>query len=65
MPADMTDGFHLVVEALKLNGVGTIFGVAGIPNTTTSAQNSRAASAALMLIRGLCRSPSSRCRGRS
>ena len=32
-PADMTDGFHLVVEALKLNGVDTIFGVAGIPIT--------------------------------
>jgi oxalyl-CoA decarboxylase len=28
-----TDGFHLVVEALKLNGVDTIFGVAGIPIT--------------------------------
>src|SRR6201997_3234182 len=33
MPADMTDGFHLVVEALKLNGVDTIYGVAGIPIT--------------------------------
>ncbi len=33
MPAEMTDGFHLVVEALKLNGVDTIFGVAGIPIT--------------------------------
>jgi len=31
--ADFTDGFHLVVEALKLNGVDTIFGVAGIPVT--------------------------------
>src|SRR6202051_3437005 len=31
MPREMTDGFHLVVEALKLNGVDTIFGVAGIP----------------------------------
>ena len=31
--ADMTDGFHLVVEALKLNGLDTIFGVAGIPIT--------------------------------
>src|SRR5712691_6260606 len=31
--ADMTDGFHLVVEALKLNGVDTIYGVAGIPIT--------------------------------
>src|SRR6266851_2253230 len=33
MPGDMTDGFHLVVEALKLNSVDTIFGVAGIPIT--------------------------------
>jgi oxalyl-CoA decarboxylase len=31
--AEMTDGFHLVVEALKLNGIDTIFGVAGIPIT--------------------------------
>src|SRR5437667_9631702 len=30
---EMTDGFHLVVEAVKLNGVDTIFGVAGIPIT--------------------------------
>jgi oxalyl-CoA decarboxylase len=29
----MTDGFHLVVDALKLNGISTIFGVAGIPIT--------------------------------
>ena len=38
MPNEMnshsiTDGFHLVVDALKLNGVDTIFGVAGIPIT--------------------------------
>src|SRR6188768_1266053 len=33
MPVEMTDGFHLVVDALKLNGVDTIFGVAGIPIT--------------------------------
>src|SRR5437667_6038898 len=33
MSAEMTDGFHLVVEALKLNGVNTIDGVAGIPIT--------------------------------
>jgi oxalyl-CoA decarboxylase len=29
----MTDGFHLVVEALKLNKIDTIYGVAGIPVT--------------------------------
>src|SRR6202023_970599 len=33
MPGEMTDGFHLVVEALKLNRVDTIYGVAGIPIT--------------------------------
>src|ERR1700719_1287280 len=29
----ITDGFHLVVDALKLNGIDTIFGVAGLPIT--------------------------------
>src|SRR4029077_2024795 len=29
----MTDGFHLVVDALKLNGIDTIYGLAGIPIT--------------------------------
>src|SRR5205085_11275853 len=28
-----TDGFHLVIDALKLNGIDTIFGLAGIPIT--------------------------------
>src|SRR6195256_5654385 len=31
--ASLTDGFHLVVDALKLNGVQTIYGVVGIPIT--------------------------------
>jgi oxalyl-CoA decarboxylase len=31
--SDNTDGFHLVVRALKLNGIDTIYGVAGIPIT--------------------------------
>jgi oxalyl-CoA decarboxylase len=29
----ITDGFHLVVDALKVNGIDTIYGVAGIPIT--------------------------------
>jgi oxalyl-CoA decarboxylase len=29
----LTDGFHLVVDALKLNGVETIYGLVGIPIT--------------------------------
>ena len=29
-----TDGFHLVIDALKLNGLTTIYGVPGIPITT-------------------------------
>src|SRR5688572_1093610 len=32
-PQAMTDGFHLVIEALKLNGIDTIFGLPGIPIT--------------------------------
>jgi oxalyl-CoA decarboxylase len=31
--ARLTDGFHLLVDALKLNGVETIYGVVGIPVT--------------------------------
>jgi len=31
--ATLTDGYHLVVEALKLNDVRTIYGVVGIPIT--------------------------------
>src|SRR6266705_2468407 len=31
--SSITDGFHLVVDALKLNGIDTIFGLAGIPIT--------------------------------
>src|SRR6058998_3865873 len=30
---EVTDGFHLVVDALKLNGIDTIFGLPGIPIT--------------------------------
>jgi oxalyl-CoA decarboxylase len=30
---ELTDGFHLVIEALKLNGISTIYGVPGIPIT--------------------------------
>jgi oxalyl-CoA decarboxylase len=30
---DLTDGFHLVIDALKLNGIATIYGVPGIPIT--------------------------------
>jgi oxalyl-CoA decarboxylase len=29
----LTDGFHLVIEALRLNGIKTIYGVPGIPIT--------------------------------
>ena len=29
----LTDGFHLVIDALKLNGIKTIYGVPGIPVT--------------------------------
>jgi oxalyl-CoA decarboxylase len=32
-PQELTDGFHLVIDALKLNGINTIYGVPGIPIT--------------------------------
>ena len=30
---NLTDGFHLVIDALKLNGIRTVYGVPGIPIT--------------------------------
>ena len=30
---ETTDGFHLIIDALKLNGIDTIFGLPGIPIT--------------------------------
>ena len=30
---ELTDGFHLVIDALKLNGITTIYNVPGIPIT--------------------------------
>jgi len=32
-PHSTTDGFHLVIDALKLNGLNTIYGLPGIPIT--------------------------------
>ena len=32
-PQALTDGFHLLVDALRLNGVSTMYGVVGIPVT--------------------------------
>ncbi|MBV9318890.1 MAG: oxalyl-CoA decarboxylase [Mycobacterium sp.] len=32
-PAELTDGFHLLVDALKANGIDTIYGLVGIPVT--------------------------------
>jgi len=32
-PRELTDGFHLVIDALKLNDIDTIFGLPGIPVT--------------------------------
>jgi oxalyl-CoA decarboxylase len=32
-PPAITNGFHLVIQAMKLNGLDTIFGVVGIPVT--------------------------------
>ncbi|HEY3583409.1 MAG TPA: oxalyl-CoA decarboxylase, partial [Casimicrobiaceae bacterium] len=33
-----TDGFHLLIDALKLNGIETIFGLPGIPITDLTRQ---------------------------
>ena len=30
---EVTDGFHLLIDALKLNGIETIYNVPGIPIT--------------------------------
>src|SRR6185437_889318 len=30
-PRQLTDGFHLIIDALKLNDIKTIYGVPGIP----------------------------------
>ncbi len=30
---DLTDGFHLLIDALQANGLNTIYGVPGIPIT--------------------------------
>jgi len=30
---ELTDGFHLLIDALKANGLNTIYGVPGIPIT--------------------------------
>ena len=30
---ELTDGFNLIIDAMKLNGVKTIYGVPGIPIT--------------------------------
>lgn len=32
-PRELTDGFHLVIDALKLNGIKNIYGLPGIPVT--------------------------------
>jgi oxalyl-CoA decarboxylase len=32
-PRELTDGFHLIIDALKINGISTIYNVPGIPIT--------------------------------
>ncbi len=41
-PAPETDGFQLVIDALKLNGIDTIFGLPGIPITDLTRKLQRA-----------------------
>jgi len=40
--AQETDGFQLVIDALKLNGIDTIFGLPGIPITDLTRKLQRA-----------------------
>ena len=42
---ELTDGFHLVIDALKLNGLNMIYGVPGIPITDFGRMAQAAASA--------------------
>ena len=52
---DLTDGFHLVIDALKLNGIKTIYGVPGIPITDFGRM---AQAAGIRVIRfGMSRTP--------
>src|SRR5689334_20923535 len=41
-PVEETDGFNLVIEALKLNGIDTVFGLPGIPITDLTRKLQRA-----------------------
>ena len=36
---DLTDGFHLIIDALKLNGIENIYHVPGIPVTDLGADD--------------------------
>src|ERR671938_1874226 len=38
---ELTDGFHLVIDALKLNGINTVYGVPGIPMILISGSSER------------------------
>ena len=47
---ELTDGFHLVIDALKLNGINTIYGVPGIPITDLG-RNAQAAGMRVLSFR--------------
>ena len=59
---ELTDGFHLVIEALKLNGINTIYNVPGIPITDLGRMAQAAASASS--LSGTSRTPAMRRRSR-
>jgi hypothetical protein len=42
---DLTDGFHLVIDALKLNGITTIYGVPASRSRISAGWRKRRASA--------------------
>lgn len=46
----MTDGMHIIVEALKQNNIDTIYGVVGIPVTDMHAMPRRKAFVILVFV---------------
>ena len=46
----MTDGMHIIVEALKQNNIDTIYGVVGIPVTDMARQPRRKAFVILVFV---------------
>ena len=57
----LTDGFHLLIDALKLNDVQTIYGVPGIPITDFGRLAQAAGIRVLSFRHGRCEKLCHRC----